>query len=127
MPRVPRIASRISAVVALTGLTACSPSNGGILVPGSGPGAVVAVMVSPSSASVEVGLTLQMTASSVDGAGKEVPADVSWASSNNNVASVSDEGLVRAVAAGAVTITATAGTISRGASVTVVDSDPPTP
>ena len=126
MPRVPRIASRISAVIALTGLTACSPSGGGIVV-GADPAAVVAVMVSPSSATIEVGLTLQMTATSVDGAGKEVPADVSWASSNSNVASVSDEGLVRAVAAGAVTITATAGTISRGATVTVIDSDPPTP
>ena len=59
MLSVPRIASRTSAVVALTGLMACSPSDGGILVPGSGPGAVVAVVVSPSSASMEVGLTLQ--------------------------------------------------------------------
>ncbi len=127
MPRGPRIAFRISAVVALTGLTTCSPSDGGILVPGPGPGAVVAVMVSPNSASIEVGLTLQMTATLVDGVGTEVPGDVSWTSSNNNVAPVTDEGLVTGMAAGAVTITATAGTASRGATVTVVDSDPPTP
>ncbi len=127
MPRGLRIAFRISAVVALTGLTTCSPSDGGILVPGSGPGAVVAILVSPSSASVEVGLTLQMTARLVDGVGKEVPGNVSWASSNSNVASVSDEGLVMAVVVGAVTITATAGAASRGATVTVVDSHPPTP
>ncbi len=127
MPRVPRIASRISAVIALTGLTACSPSGGGILVPGAGPEAVMAVMVSPSSATIEVGLTLQMTATLIDGVGSEVPGEVSWASSSSSVASVSDEGLVRAVAAGAVTITATAGTFSRGATVTVVDADPPTP
>ncbi len=73
MSRVPRIASRISAVVALTGLTACSPSNSGILVPGFGPGAGVTVIVSPSSASIEVGLTLQMTATLIDGVGSEVP------------------------------------------------------
>ncbi len=127
MPSVPRIASRTSAVVALTGLMACSPSDGGILVPGSGPAAAVAILVSPSSASVEVGLTLQMTATLVDDAGNELSGDVSWASSNSNVASVSDAGLVMAVAAGAVTITATSGTASRGATVTVVDSDPPTP
>ncbi len=127
MSRVPRIASRISAVVALTGLSVCSPSDGGILVSGPGPGARVAVIVSPTSATIEVGQALQMNARSVDGVGREVPGDVSWASSNNNVASVSDEGLVTAVAAGAVTITATAGTFSRGATVTVVDSDPPTP
>ncbi len=127
MPRVPRIASRISAVVVFTGLTACSPSDGGILVPGSGPGAAVAVIVSPTSATIEVGQALQMNARLVDGVGREVPGDVSWASSNNNVASVSDEGLVMAVAVGAVTITATAGAASRGATVTVVDSNPPTP
>ena len=127
MPRVPRIASRISAVIALSGLTACSPSGGGILVPGAGPGAVVAVMVSPSSATIEVGQALQLNAMLVDAVGSEVLGDVSWASSNNNVASVSDEGLVMAVAGGAVTITATAGAASRGATVTVVDSNPPTP
>ncbi len=127
MPRVLRTTTRISAVVALTGLTACSPSGGGILVAGPDPGAGVAVTVSPTSATIEVGQTLQMIATLVDGAGSEVPGDVSWASSNNNVASVSDEGLVMGVAAGAVTITATAGTFSRGATVTVVDSDPPTP
>ncbi len=127
MPRAPRIVSRISAVVALTGLMACSPSDGGILIPVPGPGAVAAVIVSPSSASVEVGLTLQMTAKLVDGAGKEVSGDASWASSNSNLASVSAEGLVMAVAVGAVIITATAGTVSRGATVTVVDSGPPTP
>ncbi len=127
MPRVPRINSRISAVVALGGLVACSPSEGNILIPGFGPGAAVAVIVSPSSASIEVGLTVQMTATLVDGVGREVSGDVSWASSNDNVATVNGEGLVTGVAVGAVTITATVGTIFRGASVTVVDSTPPAP
>ena len=124
MLRVPWIASRISAVVALTGLTACWSSDSGILVPALGPGAGVAVIVSPTSASIEVGQTLQMSAMLVDGVGSEVPGDVSWTSSNTNVASVNGEGLVTGVAPGAVTITATAGTFSRGATVTVVGSDP---
>ena len=127
MPRVPRIKSRISAIVALGGLVACSPSEGGILIPGFGPGAAVAVIVSPSSASMEVGQTLQMTATLVDGVGREVPGAVSWASSRDIVATVNDGGLVTGVALGAVTITATAGTLSRSASVTVVDSNPPEP
>jgi uncharacterized protein YjdB len=127
MPRVLRCFSRISVVVALTGLTACSPSDGGILIPGAGPGAVAGVVVSPSAASLQVGLTLQMTATVVDGVGNELPGDVSWASSSSSVASVSDEGLVTGVNAGAVTITATSGTLSDGANVIVVDSDPPTP
>ena len=45
----------------------------GVLVPGFDPGAGVAVDVSPTSASIEVGQTLQMIATSVDGAGSEVP------------------------------------------------------
>ena len=125
MPRVLRTTTRISAVVALTGLTACSPSGGGILVAGPDPGAGVAVTVSPTSATIEVGQTLQMIATLVDDVGAEVPGDVSWTSSNNNVASVNDAGLVAGVAVGAATIIATARTFSRGATVTVVD--PPAP
>ena len=127
MPRVRRIASRVSAAVVLAGLQACSPSENSLLVPGFGPTAIVAVTVSPISASVEVGLTLQMTAMLIDAVGREVPGEVSWATSNDLVATVDDQGLVTGVSAGAVTITATSGTIFRGASVTVVDAAPPTP
>ena len=125
MPKVRRISSRISAVVLFIGLTACSGSGGGILVPGSSPGAVAAIAVSPSSASIQVGLPLQMTATLVDGVGNEVSGDVSWSSSSNIVASVDSEGLVTGLVAGAATITATINTISGGATVTVVN--PPTP
>ena len=127
MRRAPRIASLISAVVALTGLTTCSPSGGGILVPAPGPGAVASVIVSPSSASMEVGLTIQLIATLLNSVGTEVPGSVSWASSNSNVASVSNAGRVTGVAVGAATVTATSGTVSRSATVTVVDSNPPTP
>ena len=125
MARMPRSASRISALVALISLMACSGSNTGILVPGSTPGAVAGVIVSPSSATVEVGLTAQMTATLVDGNGNEASGDVSWSSSSSIVASVSDDGLVLGLAAGAVTITATVGTVFGGGTVTIVD--PPTP
>ncbi len=107
MPRVQRMFSWISAVVVVIGLTACSDSGGGILIPGSGPGAVVGVVVSPSSASIQVGRTVQMTATQVDGVGNEMSGDVSWTSSNLVVASVDSKGLVAEQAAGAVTITAT--------------------
>ncbi len=66
-----------------------------------------------------------MTATLVDGNGNEASGDVSWSSSSSIVASVSDDGLVLGLAAGAVTITATAGTVFGGGTVTVVD--PPTP
>ncbi len=127
MPRVPRIAFRISAVIAVTALTACSPSENSILVPGFGPAAAVAIIVSPSSASVEVGVTLQMTGTLVDGLGREVPGGVDWASSSNSVATVNEDGLVTGVAVGVATITASAGTLSRGVNVAVIDSNSPTP
>ena len=125
MLKVPRNALRISAVVVFTSLMACSDSNSGILVGGSSPGAVAGIIVSPASATVQVGLTVQMTATLVDGNGNEASGDVSWSSSNSVVASVTDQGVVTGVTAGAATITATSGSASRGAIVTVVD--PPTP
>ena len=125
MPRMHRMFSRISAVVALIGLTACSDSGGGLLVPGASPGAVVGVIVSPSSASITVGLTVQMTATLIDGQGDVVSGDVSWATSNLTVASVDSGGLVTGLVEGASTITATFNTISGGATVTVVNA--PTP
>ena len=121
MPRVQRMFSRISAVIALISLTACSGSGSGVVVPGESPGAVAAVAVSPSSSTIQVGLTVQMTATLVDGAGNEVSGDVTWTSSNPIVASVDSGGLVRGLVAGASTITATVNTISDGATVTVVN------
>ena len=125
MPRAYLMISRISAVVALIGLTACTDSGTGFQIPGASPGAVAGVIVSPSSASIEVGLTVQMTATLVDGAGNEVSGEVSWTSSDLNVATVDSEGLVEGLVAGASTITAAINTISGGATVTVVNA--PTP
>ncbi len=121
MPRVQRMVSRISAVVALIGLTACSGSGSGVVVPGASAGAVAAIAVSPSSSTIQVGLTVQMTATLVDGVGNEVSGDVTWTSSNLVVASVDSGGLVRGLVAGASTITATVSTISDGATLTVVN------
>ncbi len=124
---VPRIASPISAVVALVslGFTACSPSNSEFLVTAFGPGAVVAVVVSPSSATVQVGLSIQMNATVVGSVVPQTAGDVSWVSSNSIVASVSSAGLVTGMRAGATTITASHSDISDAATVTVVEAPPP--
>ncbi len=121
MPRVQRMFSGISAVIALIGLTACSDSGGGVVVAGESPGAVAAIAVSPSSSTIQVGLTVQMTATLLDGSGNEVSGDVTWTSSNLIVASVDSGGLVRGLVAGASTITANVNTISGDATVTVVN------
>ena len=81
---------------------------------------VASVAVSPASASVQAGATLQLTAAPQDSAGNPLAGrPVSWATSNATIATVSGSGLVTAVAAGSATITASAEGKSGTASVTV--------
>ena len=65
MTRMPRIV-RISLGVALIGLAACEPSDGGNGPIGvgvsSGNATIATVAVSPSSATLDIGRTLQLTA-----------------------------------------------------------------
>ncbi|MGH7546988.1 MAG: Ig-like domain-containing protein, partial [Gemmatimonadales bacterium] len=69
---------------------------------------VAAVDVAPASATVEVGLTLQLTATPKDANGQPLSGRVvTWASDTTVVATVSTSGLVMAKAAGSATITAT--------------------
>jgi uncharacterized protein YjdB len=69
---------------------------------------VATVTVSPAAASVSVGATVQLTATTKDSAGGLLTGRVvTWASSNPAVATVSASGLVTGVAAGSATITAT--------------------
>jgi len=81
---------------------------------------VASVTVSPGTASVQVGQTVQLTATSKDASGNPLSGrPVSWGSSNTAVATVSAGGLVTGVTAGAATITATSEGQSGTATVTV--------
>ena len=60
------------------------------------------ISVTPSSGSVAVGATLNLTATTSGGTGS-----VTWTSSNTNVATVDSSGVVTGVAAGSATITGT--------------------
>jgi uncharacterized protein YjdB len=81
---------------------------------------VAAVTVTPSSASVATGQTVQLTATPKDANGNPLTGRaISWSSSDNTIATVSSSGLVTGVAAGSVTITATSEGKSGTASVTV--------
>ncbi|WP_420447228.1 leucine-rich repeat domain-containing protein [Candidatus Palauibacter sp.] len=77
--------------------------------------------VTPSKASLfALGDTVQLTAEVRDQRRQRMEGvEVTWSSSPDSVASVSDSGLVTAVADGRAVVTATAGTISRSAVVTV--------
>jgi alpha-tubulin suppressor-like RCC1 family protein len=81
---------------------------------------VATVVVSPATASVGIGDSVQLAAALADADGNPIVGrPVAFASSNALVASVNDAGLVRGLAPGAVTITATAEGQSGTAAVTV--------
>ena len=82
--------------------------------------AVASVVVSPASATVPVGQTLQLTGTPEDANGNPLSGrTISWSSASSAVAAVNGNGLVTGVAAGATTITATSESTSGTAAVTV--------
>src|SRR5262249_21529731 len=87
----------------------------------AGPVVPVAVVeVTPATADVPVGSTIQLTASLKDAGGEPLTGrTVVWSSSASPCASVSQAGLVTGVAVGTATITATSEGVSGSASVTV--------
>src|SRR5712692_8630139 len=89
---------------------------------------VAAVTVSPATASVVVGQTVQLTATPKDANGNPLSGRViTWTSSAAGVATVSGSGLVTGVAVGSATITATSEGQSGTAAVTVSVPPPPPP
>lgn len=78
------------------------------------------VSVTPGTATlVSLGDTTDLSATVRNASGGTLSAAVTWTSSNTGVATVDGEGRVVAVANGAATITATAGTADGSASITV--------
>src|SRR5437870_4799454 len=82
--------------------------------------AVASVTISPAPASVQVGQTLQLTATPKDSAGGTLTGrTVTWMSGNTSVAAVSSSGQVTGVAPGSATITATSEGKTSTAAITV--------
>ncbi len=78
------------------------------------------VRITPSSATLDwIGATVQLTGTPLGTTGLSLTDPVSWSSSNTNVATISATGLVTAVAVGTTTISATAGSASKTATVFV--------
>ena len=116
-------ASRLvrGALLPLVAVAASCSSDSSTFRTVTGSTEVATVLVTPSSASVDIGgsVTLQATAYASDGtviAGKTM----NWSSSLNSVATVSAAGAVTGVAAGGATITASVDGKSGTATVTVV-------
>ena len=89
----------------------------------TGPAPVASVTLSPASAELQVGSTVQLSTVLTDAAGATLTDRVvSWSSSKPTVASVSEAGLVTGVAAGEAGITATSEGKSATATITVLGS-----
>ena len=87
-------------------------------------GIVGAIQIDPASAAVKVGATQQFSARLYDLHGVLLNAPtVAWASSNAGVAAVGADGLATAATVGQTTISATAGTVTGTASLTVMSAD----
>ena len=121
---IPPGLARAALLVALTVSSGCTsdraPSNPVIPVP-----AVARVSVTPASASVDVGATVQLAAVVYDAAGNPLQGrSITWSSSANTIASVTAAGTVAGIAPGTATITAVAEGRQGSSEVTVL---PPVP
>lgn len=121
---IPPGLARAALLVALTVSSGCTsdraPSNPVIPVP-----AVARVSVTPASASVDVGATVQLAAVVYDAAGNPLQGrSITWSSSANTIASVTATGTVAGIAPGTATITAVAEGRQGSSEVTVL---PPVP
>jgi hypothetical protein len=117
----PSLGLRLLPLLVLTGLGGALACGGG---DGTGPPdpsvVVAAVEVSPSPASVLKGQTLQLVAVTKDADGTPVSGrQVTWATSNDGVATVSPSGVATGIATGIATITATSEAIDGTTELTV--------
>lgn len=94
--------------------------NATVVVTAAGPAPVATVTVTPSNSSLQVGGTVQLTAVTRDAAGNVLTGRViAWSSSSPTIASITANGLVTAVSAGAATLSATSEGRSGTSTVTV--------
>src|SRR6266571_3808376 len=82
-------------------------------------GSVASITLNPTSASIAVGATQQVTATLKDANGNIVTGTITWASSNASMATVSGSGLVTGVAAGSATISAASDGVTGTMAITV--------
>ena len=114
-----------SKAVGTTTITATSGNISGSTSLTVAPPTLVSITVTPSNPSIVFGTTEQFTATGIysDNSTQDLTTSVTWSSSANSVATVSNaagsNGKATAVATGTTTITATSGTISGSTILTV--------
>jgi hypothetical protein len=122
--RFPSVATSIAAFALVISCTERQQAPGVPTEPAlarGGPG-IKSVTVSPSSASIAVNATVQLTATASP---PKSATTFTWSTSNAAVATVSQAGLVTGIAAGTATIRAASGGATGASTVTVTSSPPP--
>jgi hypothetical protein len=102
-------------------MTACAGAVCGSTTLTVGPAALISISVSPANGTVPSGETLKFSATGTytDGSTKHLNSGVQWSSSNPTVATISAAGVASAVSMGTSNVTATVGTITGTAVLTV--------
>ena len=89
---------------------------------------VARIQISPDAGTLDVGQTLRLDATALDGNGSPVAsAQIDWSSGNDGIATVSESGDVTAVDPGTVDVIATSGSVRSTVSLIVEEPPPPTP
>lgn len=110
----------LPALAVVVWTSACGGDGGVGPEPPPDPPRPTTVTVSPATSELTaLGATVQLSAEVRDQNGQVMVVTVTWASNNTSVATVGTSGLVTAAGNGTATITATAGTVSGSATVTV--------
>ena len=120
---VARVASLLVAVSCFDQRQAPDVPTSPSFAKGGGGPKLRSISVSPSSATITTGQTIQLTATASP---PGTATSFTWASTNASVATVSASGLVTAAGQGTVSITASSGTVTGSATITVTSasSDP---
>ena len=123
-PGVVAVAGNGAVTTKAVGTAAVTASSSGITGSANlsvSPAALVSIAISSGSAVIPVGDTLQLTAMATltDGTTQDMTSSVNWTSSAPGVVTVKSSGLAAGVAVGSAGVTASSGSISGAASLSV--------
>ena len=114
-----RLKQRLSLAATVFLLNACG--GGAPTAPPPPPPPAASYTISMEAGTVAIGGSVPRTAVVRDGSGNVVSATVTWASSNESIATVTPAGLVTGIAAGSMTLRATANGATGSTTIAVAD------